>query len=465
MYEANKEKVKQLEISAQKLYKPIQFPALNQFPAQTFQSQNSNLSDANHQIGNSQISIKSPFLNSSKDPYIFSALIPRTQNSNLSDANHKKEKLQISNELYFFSSEITDMDILNAKIKKLKKSYQVQLNNLNSKLEKLDIKYNGLKCKYDQELIKYKKFYDKYKYAENAEPKDQSPKEILRSELIKRYLKNKCREPRGWRYTPNIYDFCKILQNICSKSYETLREVFILPTIDSLDKMYSRDEKHIRKLLKNIDSIPELINLYKQIYEITDNLDCVLSIDAASLNRPNKHSHTFVFVLYLQPLNSKFKCFPLHIYSKSSGNCDEEIINLIDKAIILLQKSGISIKAVASDGDPGYNEKARETFTKYITIFEKQGFLSAVESMMNSHEIFYISDLLHIIKLARKRIMKGPITISTSLKTKFNKQSLEEILHLGIILNDESSLRKSLTLNHLLKQKLIWTMLRFIDRN
>ena len=59
---------------------------------------------------------------------------------------------------------------------------------------------------------------------------------------------------------------------------------------------------------------------------------------------------------------------------------------------------------------------------------------------MNSQEIFYISDLLHIIKLARKRIIKGPITISNSLKSKFNKESLEEILNLGIILSDESSL-------------------------
>lgn len=64
--------------------------------------------------------------------------------------------------------------------------------------------------------------------------------------------------------------------------------------------------------------------------------------------------------------------FTLHIYSKSCGNCDEEIINLIDKAIDLLQSSGISIKAVASDGDPGYNEKARETFAQYITILKNK---------------------------------------------------------------------------------------------
>ena len=48
--------------------------------------------------------------------------------------------------------------------------------------------------------------------------------------------------------------------------------------------------------------------------------------------------------------------------------------------------------------------------------------------------------MLHIVKLARKRIIKSPITISTSLESIFSKESLETILHLGSVLNDSSSL-------------------------
>ena len=298
----------------------------------------------------------------------------------------------------------------------------------------------GLESKYSQEFKKYKTFYEKYKNAENAEPKDESPKEALRSELIKKYLKNKGRKPRGWRYSSNIYDFCKILQNISSKCYEIMREVYILPTIDSLDKRYSEEEKHYRKLLKHFESIPSLISIYKEIYNIKDDLECILSVDAASLDRPNKKSHTHVFILYFQPLNYKYKCFPIHVYSKENGNCDENILELIDHTIDLLKDSGIKIRAVASDGDPGYNIKADETYEKYIHIFEEKGFYAAVESIMSSNEIFYISDLLHIIKLARKRIIKGPVTISTSLNSQFSKDSLEEILQLGMILKDDSSL-------------------------
>ena len=62
--------------------------------------------------------------------------------------------------------------------------------------------------------------------------------------------------------------FCKLIQNISSKCYEIAREVFILPTIDSLDKKFSDEEKHLRKLLKHVESIPQLIELYKEIYQV-----------------------------------------------------------------------------------------------------------------------------------------------------------------------------------------------------
>ena len=56
-----------------------------------------------------------------------------------------------------------------------------------------------------------------------------------------------------------------------------MREVYILPTIDSLDKRYSEEEKHYRKLLKQIDSIPSLISIYKEICNIKEDFECILS--------------------------------------------------------------------------------------------------------------------------------------------------------------------------------------------
>lgn len=175
-----------------------------------------------------------------------------------------------------------------------------------------------------------------------------------------------------------------------------MREIYILPTIDSLNKRYLDEEKRLRKLIKDINSIPILIDMYKNIYNIESEIESIISIDAASLDRPNKHSHSHVFVIYLQPLNPKYKCFPIHIHSKVNGNCDEDVINLIDQTIGLLKESGISVKAVASDGDPGYNERSQTTFDKYINIFKKKGFYSAVEYIMNSNEVF-LSRIYYIL--------------------------------------------------------------------
>lgn len=106
---------------------------------------------------------------------------------------------------------------------------------------------------------------------------------------------------------------------------------------------YKAKENHIWKLLKHVDSIPELINIYKQIYEIHEVFDCFLSFD-----RPNKYLDSCAFVLYLQPIKFEFKCFPIHIYEKQNGKCDKDVIALIEQAIAVLKSLGICIKAVAT---------------------------------------------------------------------------------------------------------------------
>lgn len=64
--------------------------------------------------------------------------------------------------------------------------------------------------------------------------------------------------------------------------------------------------------------------------------------------------------------------------------------------------------------------------------FGKQCFYAVVENIMKSKDTFHISDLLHIVKLARKRIIKGPITIVSPLKSAFSKETQEFILNLVI---------------------------------
>ena len=74
-------------------------------------------------------------------------------------------------------------------------------------------------------------------------------------------------------------------------------------------------------------------------------------------------------------------------------------------------------------------------FIDYIYINNNKKFASGLE-IPGHYRTPCILDLLHIIKLVRMRIIKEPITISTSLKIIFPKESLDKMLNLGNILND-----------------------------
>lgn len=72
--------------------------------------------------------------------------------------------------------------------------------------------------------------------------------------------------------------------------------------------------------------------------------------------------------------------------------------------------------------------------------FIKNGFDAAVKKVANSDQIIWIGDSLHILKLARKYIIKGNMTIHNHLGNSFDNCSFEFILHLGLPLQDISDL-------------------------
>ena len=129
-------------------------------------------------------------------------------------------------------------------------------------------------------------------------------------------------------------------------------------------------------------------------------------------------------------------CFP----QKKNGSANKEIIDIANKIKNILMQHNINIKLIATDGDTKYNSKSQQTFSKYIGEFIQNGFLSAIQKVENSEETFWISDFLHLLKLARKQFIKGPITIRNTIKHVFTNKSLEDDLKLGAPLIDTTSL-------------------------
>lgn len=318
-------------------------------------------------------------------------------------------------------------------------------NNSNScKLQKLQWSYYGLQGKYKQLQEKYNKLLKEKNDHDDiskflAKTNTSDPLDTLRRDIVSNIIENDVKNPNGYRHNDNIYDFSRMMQNSNLKSYEILRQIIYLPSISSLDTRFSYDNNLLKESIQNLESIHSLLSNYCQIFDINDPLDCILAIDAASLDRPNKLSHSYVFTFYLQPIDHNYKCIPIHIHSKKNGHADATITKIVDDLVKILKENNINIISVATDGDDGYNSKTNETFLKYIEEFEKKGFQSAVDKIEKLNDILWLSDMLHIIKLARKYIIKGNVTVKSVLEKTFNSASLEEELNLGLPLTDKSS--------------------------
>ncbi|KAK8843059.1 hypothetical protein M9Y10_025249 [Tritrichomonas musculus] len=81
----------------------------------------------------------------------------------------------------------------------------------------------------------------------------------------------------------------------------------------------------------------------------------------------------------------------------------------------------IFIIAVAMDNDSGYNKEDNDTFLEYFHEFLEKGFDATVHKISQFDKVYWISDFLHIIKLARKYLIKGNITIR-STTDKFSRK-------------------------------------------
>lgn len=201
-------------------------------------------------------------------------------------------------------------------------SITLRLNKYKSQIEELKASHNGLQHQYNVLKEKYEKSKDENKYLkEKLEIKDLCSDNLLRNEILENIKKNQSRLPNGHRFSDNIFYLSQLIHNISPKCYEILQDILILPSISQLTDFYSSENKFLMECIQKLVNIPILIEKYKEINNFNESIDCILSIDAASLDRPYKNSLSYVFVFYLQPFDSKYKCLPLHIFPKKKWIC------------------------------------------------------------------------------------------------------------------------------------------------
>ena len=144
------------------------------------------------------------------------------------------------------------------------RALNLALNKAESKIMDLESEIRGRKLKYAQiqeenaslKMIieDLQKKIGKYeKIAEFLEEETEDPSKNIQKELISNFFDNYNLEPHGHRFSTEVYQFSKLLDNISPKCYDIIRKALVLPCQDSIDKFFSIQYDFYKSSIKDVN--------------------------------------------------------------------------------------------------------------------------------------------------------------------------------------------------------------------
>ena len=213
--------------------------------------------------------------------------------------------------------------------------------------------------------------------------------------LFQNAVDNSDRDPRGYRYTPEIYNFCMQFNSIGEHYYDLLHKYLGFPSKRSMKKFrmgfFSENTLSQEIFDGKIENVQRLFNIH---LGSTKHIPISLAIDAASvtpslrvweegmidgligLDKVSKeeaeklinddksfdsflvehrsHLISAEFVILALPHDPQFKPFPLQIIDAKNGKANQAIISTVEQTILTLQQMEIKVYSINSDGDRSY---------------------------------------------------------------------------------------------------------------
>lgn len=145
------------------------------------------------------------------------------------------------------------------------------------------------------------------------------------------------------------------------------------------------------------------------------------------------------FVILLLPLDPKYLPLPLRIIEQENGMMNKEINSQIIEIREDCQRHNIKIRFIYTDGNKHYDTEHTKAFDRYKAYLDSTS-LEDLANCMNEYNLMPASDPLHLLKVARGRLLKGTISMDLTQDTLISVSSIEETLNLGNSLNDRSSI-------------------------
>lgn len=264
------------------------------------------------------------------------------------------------------------------------------------------------------------------------------------SDVLGQYLRatfdNIFKKSSGNRY-PNLDNFLALLSFFGRKQCSILHQTLMLPHFNTLiskrkavldkndftDMIFDGKIANIQKLMA-INSIDNDIKAVLAIDAV--HVQPYISVDDTGLitglvNLPNDSKHiakiileneqefehfirreqksiiNAIFVFQVQPLDGAYNSFPIYYKPAHSGTAKEDIHHEIIQIFYSLQKLGIHIKGLGTDGDAQYLIYSR-TLVKYI--FHKiDKFINKklLKKLQSFQKLLHFSDPFHLVKRDR----------------------------------------------------------------
>jgi hypothetical protein len=221
------------------------------------------------------------------------------------------------------------------------------------------------------------------------------------------------------------------------------RQFIPLPSYETIQKYYDMPLRTVERGLSDLALLKEQIQLSMSTTELPRGSFVSIAVDAMAMNHdssylPGKDSEN-EFVIYVQPLDRRYSCWPLHVMPHPSGRATEEVLGAMKAARDELTAQGFVVKFECSDGDAGHNQSHRAFFSEWYPHFLDNGLKGALDYAAGRDAI-PAGDFLHLLKTFLNKVKNHLIVMSPDcLQTAVSVADLESLLHLGRPLSDKSA--------------------------
>jgi hypothetical protein len=251
------------------------------------------------------------------------------------------------------------------------------------------------------------------------------------------------------RYSDHLYYAAVVVLFRSRSTYDFLRDLgFPFPAPNSVYEHFRPRLTESLNRLKSVDQVePFLASLIKQNPEISDG--AVLAVDAVACSstfigiKNIQHGDIhYLFVVLLQPLVPTARCCPLFVIESSQGVGNETIQAKIDE-IVAIASPHLRRTFLGSDGDASYNERHHSFMDFWEPFYNQFGLERVLIELKEYPEVFPLSDLLHMAKNWRVRLLRFLLTfVLDRASTTIDHEKMLDILGRGPAFTDLTPLGK-----------------------